>query len=373
MAGQIVSEKRKDDGNINASRSSFFDIIKALSIISIVAGHCIPDGRAVRFVYTYHLAVFFFASGLQFRYEKYCDNPALLIGSRMKAMWPPYFWYLTFFTITHDLALQCNLIRDVPAFGWKATVYRVFNNLVFSGSETLGGAMWFVPVLLIGVIVFGLVVYASHTYFYRIRFVVISLVCCGMGFVGLYGHITGRSLARGSITSMLLIPMMLAGFLVTNLKIDRKKLFRWFLAIPCLIFVCWFAIHKEIQVNLAARMVGSDALFYPVSFCGIYLICWLAKELDRFSVLTKVFAFIGKHSFDIMALHFLIFKLVDLVFGVLTGADPAISTIHPYAFRQLWPLYLILGTIVPPFIRVGFDKLFGLVRNTVQNIFAAKK
>ena len=371
--GQIVSEKQTPDRNTHVARNSFFDVIKALSILSIVAGHCIADGRVVRFVYTYHLAVFFFVSGLQFCYEKYCDNPALLIGSRMKAMWPPYFWYLTFFTLTHDLALKCNLIRDVPAFGWIPSVYRVFKNLMFSGAETLGGAMWFVPVLLIGVIVFGLVVYVSHTYFYRIRFVTISLACCGMGFVGLYGHLTGRGLALGSITSMLLIPMMLAGFLVTSIKIDSKKLFRWFLAIPCLAFVCWFAIHKGIQVNLAERRVGSDVLFYPVSFCGIYLVCWLAKQLDCVSALSKAFSFIGKHSFDIMALHFLVFKLIDLVYGILTGTDPAISTVHPYAFRQLWPLYLTLGTIVPPFVRVGFDKLFGLARKAVQNAFAAKK
>lgn len=48
----------------SSNRNVIYDVIKAIGIIAIVLGHSHPNCDVVRFVYGFHLAIFFFVSGL---------------------------------------------------------------------------------------------------------------------------------------------------------------------------------------------------------------------------------------------------------------------------------------------------------------------
>ena len=52
-------------------------------------------------------------------------------------------------------------------------------------------------------------------------------------------------------------------------------------------------------------------LFYPISIIGIYFVLSLSDLSERIRPLAKILAFLGRHSFDIMAIHFTLFKLID--------------------------------------------------------------
>lgn len=53
-----------------------------------------------------------------------------------------------------------------------------------------------------------------------------------------------------------------------------------------------------------------------------------------------------KNSFDIMALHFLAFKIVDLVACFLVHDFTNLS-VFPHTFIVLWPVYYIVGIGLP--------------------------
>ena len=58
----------------------FWNIVKAIGIISIVIGHSCE--HLVKFVYFYHLAIFFFIGGALYDESKYGNNPYLNISSK---------------------------------------------------------------------------------------------------------------------------------------------------------------------------------------------------------------------------------------------------------------------------------------------------
>lgn len=338
------------------NRVTFYDVTKALGIISIVIGHCYPDIRVVRFVYSYHLAIFFFVSGLQFDINKYSSTPFLLLQKRAQTMWPSFFGYLTFFTFSHNISLSLNLITGENSYSKFDLLNRTLNNFLFIGSETLGGAMWFVPVILVALLIFGAIIWFAHTYFYKCKIAGTIICSCFIGAVGIYCNLLGKSLTMHLHTAMALMPLMLLGALLTHWQIDYNKLFRVIPAIVCLVFTCYFTLGKGILINLAAEQIGSAFLLYPLSLCGIYVMCTLAKYLDKLKPLSKAFAFVGRHSFDIMALHFITFKIIDLCYANLTNTED--FSRFPYAFSNLWPLYTIVSIGLIPWIRVGLSKLY---------------
>lgn len=351
------------------NRVTFYDVTKALGIISIVIGHCHPDIRVVRFVYSYHLAIFFFVSGLQFDINKYSSNPFLLLQKRAQTMWPSFFGYLTFFTLTYNVSLKLKLLPG----GWNYSKFdllnRTLNNFLFRGSETLGGAMWFVPVMLGSLLIFGAVIWFAHTYFYKYSMPATIICSCVIGVIGIYCNLLGKSLSSHLHTALLLMPLMLLGAMLSYYHIDYNKVFRLIPAIACLAFTCYITLGKGVLINLAAEDIGSALLFYPLSLCGIYAMCTFAKYIDKAKPLSKALAFVGRYSFDIMALHFLTFKIIDLCYANLTGAESFSN--FPYAFSKLWPIYTIVSICLIPWLRVGMSKLYSGSKKLAQKCFGS--
>lgn len=69
----------------NEGRYTIIDVAKAIGIISVMFGHActelpITHLRIARFVYFYHLMIFFFVAGFCFNEEKTMQNPSKPIG-----------------------------------------------------------------------------------------------------------------------------------------------------------------------------------------------------------------------------------------------------------------------------------------------------
>ena len=78
----------------------FWNIVKAIGIISIVIGH--SCAHLVKFVYFYHLAIFFFIGGALYNESKYGKDPYLNIYSKLKNNWKKYALFGIFFTLIHN-------------------------------------------------------------------------------------------------------------------------------------------------------------------------------------------------------------------------------------------------------------------------------
>ena len=65
------------------------------------------------------------------------------------------------------------------------------------------------------------------------------------------------------------------------------------------------------------------------------------------------FDIIGNYSFEIMAFHFLVIKVIDFIYASINGIN--VYNTFPSAFPELWPLYIVLGCTIPAFTFYFFD------------------
>ena len=98
--------------------------------------------------------------------------------------------------------------------------------------------------------------------------------------------------------------------------------------------------------------------FYPVTIIGILFCICIAQALEKVKRVGEAFAVLGKNSYHIMALHFFVFKLIDLFYGRITGADVETISHFPYAFENLWLVYYICGVGIPVLIIYILKKRF---------------
>lgn len=363
-----LTEVQDGKGNgVKTERKDVFDILKALGIISIVIGHCHFNRAYVDFVYSYHLALFLFVSGLQYNIKKYSRAPFVFLQSRVKSMWPPFFCYLTFFTLTHDLALRLHLLPDGIIYGKRNMLFRVLNNFVFMGGEMLGGALWFVPVMLITMMWFATIAYFAYTFFYKIRLILVVVFSCFVGVLGVYCNLNFIQLDMNLHTGLLLLPVFTAGYVFKYFSVDFNKVIRWYIAVPCFIYVYWEVIKNGHRIELSAELIGGSCFyFYTITFSGLYFVCYLAKIIERCAFLSRIFVCCGRYTFDIMALHFLVFKVIDVCYGRWIGDMPANYSVFPCAYRGLWPIYVVVSISLSPWVRISVSKLFAWLKFNSQ-------
>lgn len=71
----------------------------------------------------------------------------------------------------------------------------------------------------------------------------------------------------------------------------------------------------------------------------------------------EALAYIGRHSFDVMAFHIFVFKLLDMLLRKLWFQDPGMNlTVYPSPLSsQYWVLYTLMSVAVSVFVGWGLD------------------
>lgn len=352
----------KKNNSIKTTRLELYDVAKALGIIAIVLGHCCPNSTVTKFVYSFHLVIFFFISGCTYNEQKYSAHPIRFLLNRTKRLLPSYAIYLTIFTLTHNLFLSINLLSSQDPYPPLTIIKNIIKNFMFLGHEQLGGAMWFVPTLFAALVLFQSVFFIFSKAPLKIKYILISVLIVLIGCLGIVLNIKKFELPRNIHTSLLVVPVIYFGFLYQKIRSLPKILLHWYFALPCLLFIIYFVLIKNYIIELSIEEIGSAFLFYPISIAGIIMILYASMLITKINVISRFFATIGKYSFDIMALHFLVFKIVDIIYGNIISSPASVISAFPTAFSELCIVYLILGVSVPILIRIGFNLLFSKVK-----------
>ena len=172
--------------------------------------------------------------------------------------------------------------------------------------------------------------------------------------------------------SLLTVPLMYIAWSLGKLSADRHPALlsspAFFTAFTLLSggILAALNIAGHFYMELRSGQIHG-ALFYPVTLLGIGFCCSLAALIckggkNRVSRSVKrIFAFLGSCSFDIMALHVLIFKLMDIawVYVLHAGGDSASALPgYPCSFPvELGVFYRLAGIFVPVAVCIAANLL----------------
>lgn len=344
---------------INIKNKKYWNIVKGIGILSIVIGHSFR--QLVPLVYMYHLVIFFFLGGYFYNEEKYGDDPYKCLVSKLKSNWTKFFIYSIFFTLIHNILLKLGLIINVDYYHLSNFVSSIINTSLFFGTETLSGALWFVPVYIFATMIFELIIYISriivkkynidNNYYKDLLIFNGSLL---MGLIGCYLIHRNIYLMLHVQTSFLVIPLFFIGYLVKKYIENLNKYLNIIPFILSFMILLLVTYKTGYRVNLSDNITGNYIIFYFISFIGIYFCLYLSKIILKISYLNNYFNMIGNYSFEVMAFHFLIIKLIDFIYSLKGIMNNTISSNiygkFPYAFEHLGLVYVILGTTIPAFI-----------------------
>lgn len=143
-----LANERKRDENI--------DVLKGLAIICVVLGHCdFPGGF---YIYLFHMAVFFMASGYCFDAKKIQsrDNLWTYVLKKLRSLWLPYVVFNSLGWIFYNAFIRIGFLTENPEFPdavsrmeWPTIVNAIawaFHMNTW-GTQKYFGAGWFIIVL----------------------------------------------------------------------------------------------------------------------------------------------------------------------------------------------------------------------------------
>lgn len=337
-------------------RNKYFDVIKALGIISIVAGHSMWNKISMYF-YTYHLAIFFLVAGLL--YSSPTDKQKA-IGKKAISLWKPYVKYSCLFMVCNNFLVLIGL-QDGNQYTIPMFLQKSINILLFSSTEFLSGALWFIPFFMITYFIF--IFLESNLTKYKYKNGLLCVTCLLFGLWGLGLVESNYRAPYKAQLSFLILPVFYLGYIIKTKKINFRKylIFPGFIISVLLIFI--ILDKTQSCIELSANQIISPFLFYPVTFLGMYSCCYIGKIVSQIPKISEAFSEIGKYTFDIMALHFFFLKLVDLAYTVLiTKQYDILSKFpHSYGYRML-PFYLLFGVLGPIVVRKACSCLWSKIQ-----------
>lgn len=372
-------------------RSLYWDIFKGLAIIMIVFGH---TGHGGAFVYLFHLELFFFVTGFLYNEMKYGDQPFTFLQKRIEGAWPRYTVYSIFLALTHNYMVKHGLMApgtDVH-YALPQMLTSLFHGMIFQSPELLAGPMWFVPVWILGAALFGGVVWLARCFGRMKDGIIVLCALLGMG-IGYYFIGQGIRLFYGFELSFFVLPLFAEGYFLQKYAGDFATKIRGPLALGLLVvsFIALTLFVKNgIWFDLSARSVHGAWFFVGTAIGTVFtlmltlliekLTCGLCDtsvasamrmgEADRSTtwapMLQKIrrsigepLAYIGRHSFDVMAFHIFVFKTLDMFLRKLYFRNPAMDlSDYPSPLSEhYWLLYTLVSLAVSVLAGWALDRI----------------
>jgi fucose 4-O-acetylase-like acetyltransferase len=336
-------------------RSQNLDIIKGIGIILVVLGHC--GCPAAHFIYLFHMAIFFIASGYVLN-SAYSDNFAnfrTLFRKRLKALWLPCFFFNTLFLLLAGTFIKYDIYpADVKTAPTIASGI-LLNALLYLKGGPLAGACWFLGTLFEVTVIYALVDYLLKRI--RVRFREILNLVLGLAMFLVSFNLIQRGIRIHSIVEHIAgaYVMFAAGVLLKRLPLNAISPQKW-----GLIFVGAFAVlflcnqYGSIEVSMG---VYTDWWFYLLcSIAGWFFVYGASVWVNRSSLATNALCYLGRNTICIIGLHFLAFKIVAYFQIWLYGLPHEKLSVHPVLISEpfWWVAYTVVGVGVPLVLNMGY-------------------
>ncbi len=323
--------------NYAGNRDKTFDILKGIGIILMVIGHAGCPKLMREYIYTFHMPLFFIASGYFFSAQNINKKRDFLIR-RLKSIYLPFWICSVIFLLLHNTFFHLGIINSDyglgPNIGSYEYSYSEITRRFFQISLTMGGyepfllgAYWFMGALMTASI---LMCYGTYILNLVIKSINISTLVLALGSLLMVGIIFSspqlNCLPHRVKTVLLGIFFMVVGFYLKNViniqTISSLRLLEFAIPVSIVTFLI-FPASMDYGFSL------KDCLFLSIEgVAGTLIIYVFSKWLSRKQA-GKVLSYFGKKSLWILSLHMLIFKLSGLIEISIYDLPPSMIGYHP--------------------------------------------
>lgn len=302
-------------------RVEWVDIYKGLAIIYVVLGHVSCFLSPI--VYLFHMNAFFFISGYTTSLEKH-KLPSF-VANKVVQLVIPFITINIFFQFLVILLKYYGLLNLF--YVWDLSYDSIFNRMPlvifrgYIGIPELGGTLWFLLVLfftaIISKILFDLSVRLRINILIALLFSFLLLLC-------------GYFLYKNKIILPFWLDLCFTSifYFQCGRVFLRKDIFNkfspWY-AVPIATFLLYYFTYiNNMKMDWPNRGFKNPLLSIVASFAGIYITYFLSTYAAQLTFLKRTLGSVGRRTLQIMAMHFLAFKVIYLLLYFLG----VISIIH---------------------------------------------
>lgn len=331
----------------NKTRFVWVDQFRGVLILLMVAGHAGSPFNT--WIYTFHVAAFFILSG--FTHSKDRKRALDTIKRRVVTLIIPYYLINIGFFVVYSLVYRFGyhqfIFGEILPIGFLVRVNTFFRWP--QATTGLGGPLWFLLVL----------------FYAEVAYCLLQIVADKLKAPAGFEIINGFAL--GLVLSCLLNQPLLGRFafdlgfyalIYFSLGATWRRLYdkglraNMNLLLPLVIML--FIFFSKPFSRQGAAMNWPTRRFVPLPaeilmvFSPIAIIFFILKNLESIQPLGKILGMIGRHTFSILAYHFLIFKIISIVLfkcGVI--AHTVVKGDVPIGLSgNLWILYSGLSVLI---------------------------
>lgn len=344
-------------------RISWIDIAKGIGIICVVAGHCfVTEAIISRWIFSFHMPLFFFLSGYCFKFYKY-DSLIKLIKSKSHTLILPYiYFWIVGFSIT---LLITEWRNKITFWGMIKDFYQAYPSLINNTS------IWFLICLFIVTVVFYIIkkvaIWIKNPYIIPFLIVMSGL----FGFlITVIKEILDKPLASGGFkmpgerlpltidTAMTALVFYAMGYyfekvFIKNLeKIKKIKFGVLIIGILMGIISVFISLFLNSRVNLHGCRFGNIAYFYLGAVSGILFIIFVSFCLEKYlpsdSRLKRIIEYYGKRSLFMFGIQSLLLHLFILILNHCLDKEYILYEYLPTEYGII--AFIIVTFVCLPFI-----------------------
>lgn len=339
-------------------------ICKAIAIILMCAGHAEGPSLIMKFIYLFHMPVFFIAAGYFFD-KKYLSDPWTFCKKRVKGLYVPFVKWSLLFLVLHNLLFKIGVLNEqygnwtggvTHPYSWHQFLQRLVSIIFSMGGydEFMAGAFWFFRGLLVASIVF-LLLYLLLRNRHRwlnddtVPWVIIALTV-GFAWFKVANGLTIVTIVQGGIRDCWGVTFFAMGVLYRRHEQRIREHWVLTLTYAALLVLGAYLDFQGMALKVKLHTVATLPVTGAIGFLMVHSI---ASWIDRHEGIVKRFlVYCGNNTLYIFVFHISAFKLVSALkiwyYGLDWGQIGCHMVIHENSTTDLfWLLYTVVGTAVP--------------------------
>ena len=328
------------------SKNNFISIAKAIGIILMVAGHSGSPAIINRFLYLFHMPLFFVCSGYFFKDIRDTNALTKYYKRKTQGLYFPYLKWSLFFLLFHNIFVLSNIIHDYT-YDFNDYAKQLFNTCLMTDYEILIRPFWFIKELLLSSILIATISLLRNRFITKITNEILAVVFLLLTVIFKYQSIIIPALGDISIIS-LSITYFYTGMLYR--KYENKIKLGSITCIICFAITFIGSIYFYGEIDMRYTTVPNILPYFILSITGILFIFDVSKYINMHINDHHYIYHIGNHTMSILALNLLALKIGNLIkiqiydMPIESLASHTIIYDHNQIF---WILYIIIGVSIP--------------------------
>jgi len=353
------------------NRDTVISIAKGIAIILMVVAHAEAPGWLCKFIFEFHMPLFFITAGYFFSL-KYLNDEATFVKKRVKGLYWPFVKWSVFFLIIHNWMFDIGILNErfgnetggvTHPYTWHQIQQNLWHIFTAMGGydQFLCGAFWFFRGLFVASILY-LIIYkvVLHVLPEKRANAAPYLICLIMLLLCAWKTYEGLkiiTLVQGGYRDLMGCFFFGCGFIFRQYAGQyRQFIGRHYAALwtTILFAVIVLLFSKYLTANMNWRSTFVQFLSLPIpALLGFLMTYNISLWLDRHEGRLKQFlVYTGNNTLNIFIFHIVAYKVVSLLkiwyYDLDIRQIGCHMVIHEYSQQDLfWILYTIAGVGLP--------------------------